>query len=169
MVAIMPNESWRRQENNLAVTAQGFVGIIPGLEKEPKSGNAVDLHFRAKLLLGMRTANQTVTDVATALGVSRETVRLWRAGNVPKERNLKLLATLIGVKPEDLRYSAKPARLTMVVPTAAENDDEAALLVTYRNLPSYAQKAVRARAVELLETFAPPSTANPNGKGRKVQ
>ena len=69
---------------------------------------------------------------------------------------LERLAQLLGVSVADL--VAEPG-------AASCPDDERQLVAAYRELPEFARRALRKRATELLEAFAPPSPRNPYGQG----
>lgn len=105
-------------------------------------------------------------EAAKAVGVTPEMIRRYRDGLVmPRDDKLERLAKLIGVPAAELRYGGKSRSKAPAMPLARLSADEQALLDEYRLLPGYAQKAVRARIIELLEEFAPPSKRNPFGKG----
>lgn len=67
---------------------------------------AKNQHFGAAVRAGMKRSKVKVQDVVDELGVSRETVRLWRRGEtVARDENLKKLAKMIGMNPADMRYA----------------------------------------------------------------
>lgn len=126
-------------------------------------------HFGAAVRAGMKRSGVTIQDIIDELGVSRETVRLWRKGEiVARDENLKRLAKMIGVTPSDLRYEKdKQPILPAVSGEHVTDEDELALLRAYRGLKKeWAKQALRRRAVELLEEFGQPGVESPFGKAR---
>lgn len=124
-----------------------------------------------KLLRERLTAMDDPSDaeVARAIGVTREMVRRYKRGEqMPRDTTMTKLAALIGVPPERLRYPNKPGDNRMSDPdaagTMAVSPEERRLVEAHRQLPPVAQKALRARAVELLERFGKKSATNPWGQ-----
>jgi transcriptional regulator with XRE-family HTH domain len=121
--------------------------------------------FALKLAEGMRKSGVTAKDVELECKVNDETVRLWRRGKrMPRDKSLKRLASMIGVKPSDLRFNENAPSSTMPALTGEHvtDEDELALLRAYRALKKdWAKRALRARAVELLEQFGEKGVTNP--------
>lgn len=131
--------------------------------KYPEFGAAV-----SRLLTDLELSDP---EVAKAIGVTREMVRRYRCGMaLPRKTKMEKLAALLGLPPAELQY---PGRKTdprvsgpdATIPMVAVTPEERALLEAHRQLPEFAQKALRARAVQLLQEFGKASTANPFGKG----
>lgn len=103
---------------------------------------------------------------AKAVGVTPEMIRRYRDGLVmPRDRALEKLAKLLGVPVGELRYGKAAPGKPQPMPLERLTPDERFMLEEFRQLPDYAQKAARARIIELLEEFGPPGTKNPFGKG----
>jgi len=148
------------------MTTQGLVGNLAGMAANDEKANK---HFGESVRLAMRRSGVTIKDIVQELGVSRETVRLWRQGeSVARDDNLKRLAKMIGVTPSDLRYEKDRApTLPLAQGEHVTDEDELALLRAYRGLKKgWARQALRRRAVELLEEFGEPGVQSPFGKGR---
>ncbi|MFA5941382.1 MAG: helix-turn-helix domain-containing protein [Sinimarinibacterium sp.] len=129
----------------------------------------INEHFGAAVRLGMKRYKVKIQDVVSELGVSRETVRLWRKGEtVARDKNLAKLAKMIGMEPADMRY--EPGKKTAFPAIAGEHvtdEDELALIRAYRGIKKpWARRALRMRAVELLEEFGEPGPESPFGKTR---
>jgi transcriptional regulator with XRE-family HTH domain len=125
--------------------------------------------FGSRLKAGMARANLRIADISRALSVSPEMVRRYREGiAMPRVEKLDRLAKLLGMTPAELQYGqVKDTAHPGVVPRqVTASPDEQRLLELYRQMPDYARKALMARAVELLEHFAPKTSANPYGRGR---
>ena len=104
-------------------------------------------------------------DVAEELGVDPEAVRLWRAGKrMPKPDSMKKLAKMLGISVAALRDGDVAPEDLMPGALVVTDDDERTLLETYRKLRPWAQTALRRRAAQLLEEFAPKGPENPFGK-----
>jgi transcriptional regulator with XRE-family HTH domain len=120
--------------------------------------------FAARLAAAVEKAKLTSADIKDALGVDDETVRLWLRGKrMPDDERLRILAKLVGRSPAHLRFGEKDDAVRPPAEVITD-EDEMSLVVTYRRLPPYAKKALRARAAELVENFAPPDPGNPFGK-----
>lgn len=127
--------------------------------------------FGERLEAAMRRAAIDAKTIREALGVDDETVRLWRRGErMPRKHKLDVLAKLLGESAAYLTHgeqgrsvTALPGALTIT------DDDERMLLETYRLLPPWAKKSVRARANELLENFTAAGPGNPYGKAKGTQ
>jgi len=120
--------------------------------------------FAARLRAAAEKAGLQQKDMVEALGVNKETLRLYFKGErMPDDERMKIIAMLIGRSAAHLRFgekdtAAQPPREVVT------DEDEMTLLASYRRLPTYGKKALRARAAELLENFAPPDRDNPYGK-----
>lgn len=88
---------------------------------------------------------------------------------MPRPPHLKKLALLLGLHPSELQHgritetNAAPGLLASHM--VELSPDESQLLDQYRQLPEFAAKMLRARAVELVEGFAKRSEKNPFGEG----
>lgn len=103
---------------------------------------------------------------AKAVGVTPEMIRRYRDGLVmPRDRALEKLAKLIGVPVSELRYGKGTGSKSYPLPLEKLTPEERFMLEEFRQLPDYAQKAARARIIELLEEFGKPGARNPFGKG----
>jgi transcriptional regulator with XRE-family HTH domain len=166
MTNIVPTIRWIKQQQSAGLT-RGYsratlCGTMIGKKKPPPMWP----EFAARLEDAMRRASIDAKTIEEALGVNDETVRLWRRGErMPRKPKLDVLAKLLGESAAHLMHgeagntpSTMPGALTIT------DDDERLLLETYRQLPPWAKKSVRARANELLENFTPPGPANPYGK-----
>lgn len=134
-----------------------------GPEEGPKY-----VEFGRALCAAMNANGTKSADVAQELQVSAESVRLWRAGiSMPRDKRLKTLAAMVGVDPAVLRYGAAVTRqgLPALAGEHVTDDDEIALLHAYRGLrSSWARRALRARALQLLQEFGEPGVENPFGR-----
>lgn len=169
MPPIMPTILWGRQQQSAGLTAQGFVATLGTVAandaKVRKDARYRDFAFR--LAEGMRRSGVTAKDIQEECGVDAETVRLWRRGErMAGDKSLKTLAAMIGVKPSDLRYgNESPPHLPALSGEHVTDEDELALLKAYRSLKKeWARRALRARAVELLEQFGEKGAQNPWAK-----
>lgn len=144
----------------------GLANLLPMVEKL----EILHPEFGARLAAELERAKATIPDIARACGVSAEAARRWTIGAaMPRPNHMRKLAALLGISPADLQYgrvnerNAAPGlmgpQLTPLRP------DELLLIEQYRALPDYAQRALRARAVELVEAFGKSSTSNPFGQG----
>jgi transcriptional regulator with XRE-family HTH domain len=123
-----------------------------------------DTAFAARFVEAMERAAITPAVIVKEVGVDYETVRLWRKGErVPNDERMKVLAKLLGRSASHLRYGEDDSA-TPPPDLVVKDDDERMLLETYRHLPEWGKRSLRARAAELLENFAPASPENPYGK-----
>jgi hypothetical protein len=86
---------------------------------------------------------------------------------MPKPDKLRKLARLLGMSEAELVFGGTTQQRG-ASPIALYDqlvEEERAIVETYRQLPPFGQKALRARAAELLENFGAPSKKNPFGKG----
>jgi transcriptional regulator with XRE-family HTH domain len=120
--------------------------------------------FAARLREAAKLAGLSQADVQNATGWQKETVRLYFKGSrMPDDERMRILAKLLGRDLAHLRFGANDK--TVQPPAEViHDDDEMSLLAAYRRLPPFGKKALRARAAELLENFAPPDPGNPFGK-----
>lgn len=128
------------------------------------------LLFGTRLADAMDRAGISGPDVAKALGVTPEMTRRYRMGlAMPRPEKMKKLAALVGMTPSELQYgtvspsNAAPGLLSPQV--VSVSSDELLLLESYRQMPDYARRALRARAAELTENFSKATPNNPFGKG----
>lgn len=122
--------------------------------------------FAARLAGAMKRAGLTVADVAKALGVTYEMARRYHEGiAMPRQDKLKNLAALLGMSPAQLLYGMSEDAGRRAPGVLGMTPEEEQLITTYRALPAFGQKALRARAAELLEHFGKASPENPFGKG----
>jgi transcriptional regulator with XRE-family HTH domain len=126
--------------------------------------------FGMRLAQAMKRSGVSKPDVAKALGVSPDMPRRYTEGTtLPRQDKMKKLAALVGMSPSELQYgtvspsNAAPGVLSPQITSVS--GDELLLLESYRQMPEYAQKALRARAAELVENFVKASTKNPWGSG----
>lgn len=84
---------------------------------------------------------------------------------MPRQDKLKNLAALLGISPAQLLYGATEGTTGSAPALLGMTHDEEQLIRSYRALPAFGQKALRARAAELLEHFGKASPDNPFGKG----
>jgi hypothetical protein len=105
-------------------------------DKVKVAADAPHRDFALRLAEGMRRAGLTPKDVEIECDVDEESVRLWRRGErMPRDKNMKTLAAMIGVKPSDLRYgSSALGRLPQLAGEHVTDEDELALLKAYRGL-----------------------------------
>lgn len=140
--------------------------LLPMVEKPPTPKAAPHAAFGRLVsdkLDRMRLSNPKA---AKAVGVTPEMIRRYRDGLVmPRDRALEKLAKLLGVPVGELRYGTGTATKAHPMPLERLTPDERFMLEEFRQLPDYAQKAARARIIELLEEFGPPGAKNPFGKG----
>lgn len=96
-------------------------------------------------------------------------VRRYRGGLAKPETDdvMRKLAKLFNTTPGELHYGDPKVPGVVTVPVADVTPDEQILLEAYRHLPRGGQKALRMRATELVEEFAPASTATPFSKGKR--
>jgi transcriptional regulator with XRE-family HTH domain len=126
--------------------------------------------FGTRLAQAMARAGLSVPDVAKSCGVTPEQARRYSMGAaMPRPDKMKKLAALVGMTPAELQYgtvSTSNAATGLLSPQVTSvSGDELLLLETYRQLPEFARKALRARAAELLENFGAATSKNPYGKG----
>lgn len=122
------------------------------------------LEFAKRLEGGMKRSGIRAAAIVAELKVDAETVRLWLRGQrMPRDPKLTRLAKMIGVDPRTLRYGDEKAlHMPAMEGELVTDEDELALLRAYRGLKKeWAREALRRRAVELLEEFGEPGTANP--------
>lgn len=123
--------------------------------------------FAARLRDAMERAQVTPATVERVLGVDNETVRLWRKGDrMPRDQKIKALAKLLGVPAGFLQHGDRGGGIAPPGANIVTDEDELDMLTLYRRLEPWGRKAVRARAVELIEAFQAPGPDNPFGKGR---
>jgi hypothetical protein len=158
-----------KQQPNVGKTPQGKVGMLADV-KPPPEPDGPHAEFARRLLAGMKKVEASQADVAeeirgtTEFKSAMERVRLWMRGQrMPRDKELRRIAKMIGVDPADLRYGKKkPATLPLVEGEHVTDEDELALLRAYRGLKKeWARGALRARAVELLEEFGDKDATNP--------
>lgn len=124
--------------------------------------------FGERLTAALQRAAISQRTAAKQLGVSEEAVRLYCKGKrMPDDDKLTVLSRLVGIDVATLRYGDQAGRSSLPSPISLIDDDERSLIESYRALPEWGKKSVRARVAELLENFAPPSLVNPYGKGRQ--
>lgn len=128
------------------------------------------LEFGTRLAAAMARAHVSVPELAKAAGVTPEMARRYTLGTaMPRPEKMKKIAALVGLSPSELQYgtvsgsNAAPGLLGPHVVTLGA--EELQLIDQYRQLPEYAQRALRARATELVEAFGKASPVNPFGKG----
>ncbi len=120
--------------------------------------------FASRLRAAAKAAGLGQADVVTATGWQKETVRLYFKGaRMPEDDRLRVLAKLLGRDIAHLRFGEKDGAIRPPAEVISD-EDEMTLLASYRRLPPYGKKALRARAAELLENFAPADPGNPFGK-----
>lgn len=83
--------------------------------------------------------------------------------------NLNKLSKLIGVDIETLLMADRQSGTKVKGRKSRPDPDAVAMLEEYIQLPADARKLARARVVELLEQYGPPSKKNPFGKGSGTQ
>lgn len=152
------------QQSKIVSSAKGRSGMLP-LPMVETDDKLKALAARVKA--GMMRAGLGVGDVAKALKVTPEMARRYREGlAMPKPDKLAKLARLLGMSPAELLFGPSAGSKDGVMAMIAElSVEEQALIDTYRQLPEFGKKALRARAAELLEHFGAPSKKNPFGKG----
>lgn len=126
--------------------------------------------FGTRLAVAMARAHVSIPEVAKAVGVTPEMARRYTLGTaMPRPEKMKRIAALVGLTPSELQYgtvsSANAAPGIFGPQVAKLNAEETQLIDQYRQLPDYAQRALRARATELVEAFGKASTSNPFGQG----
>lgn len=145
--------------------ASTLIGPLCSVPLPMVENGSTHSEFGARLAEAMRRAGLSISDVAAALRVTYEMARRYHEGQaMPRPDKIRKLASLLGLSPGQLLYGVPPEAAGLApMPTLAP--EEAQLLDTYRALPDYGKKALRARAAELLEHFGKPSASNPFGKG----
>lgn len=123
--------------------------------------------FGRRVAAGLDESGLTWAEQAKMIGCTQEMLRRYRGGfDMPRDKNMKKLADLIGVSPAELRYGKMPSVPGVIAMKAIDlSPDEQKLLQVYRDMTPEARKALRARASQLLESFGAPSASNPWGKG----
>ena len=113
------------------MTTQTQLGILSGMKEEPRYAD-----FARRLVVAMERAGVGQTDVAeeirgeTEIKSARERVRLWMRGvNMPKDKEMRIVAKMVGVDPAELRYGKKKvAALPHMQGEHITDEDELALL-----------------------------------------
>ena len=122
--------------------------------------------FGHQVKAAMARAGLGVGDVAKALKVTPEMARRYKEGlAMPKPNKLAKLARLLGMSESELLFGKAAASAGMMAMLAELTPEEQAIIDTYRQLPEFGKKALRARSAELLEHFGAASKKNPFGKG----
>jgi hypothetical protein len=134
-----------------------------------RPAQALHPEFGARVDDAMTRLQLKNEEVGIALGMKKgEMVRRYRAGlAMPKGKKMELLAMLLGTTPAELQWGTPKTPGVKTVPLVEVSPDEQVFIETYRQLPEVARKVLRARAAELLESFAPRSKSNPYGKGNQ--
>jgi transcriptional regulator with XRE-family HTH domain len=145
--------------------------MLPMVEKRRSNDPLPVLHpeFGKRVETYMQKFDYSNEEVAELIGKERgEMVRRYRAGQaLPETETMRKLAKAFHTTPGELHYGDPKVPGVVTVPVADVTPDEQVILEAYRRLPRGAKKALRVRATELAEEFAPASSAVPFGKGRR--
>lgn len=145
-------------------TKRGATATLSSMKKgeQPKY-----VEFGRRVSIGLDESGLTWAEQAKMIGCTQEMLRRYRGGfDMPRDKNMKKLADLIGTTPSELRYGKGPTVPGVIAMQAFDlSPDEQKLLQAYRDLSPEGRKVLRARAVQLLQSFGAPSARNPWGEG----